>query len=286
LSLSSTNRLLLAGLWGCALLSSAIIGVIVAFIIINAAPVLLDIGITRFFTDESWHPTIERFNLVPMLLGTLLVSCGALLLAGPSGVASAVFCQFYAPSWLATNFRRLLHVLAGVPSVVYGFWGLVVLVPLIAHVEPPGTSLLAGILVLTLMILPTVAVIADASLGQVPAQLYRGATALGASRHRVVLRIMLPAARAGLFTALGLALGRALGETMAILMVTGNVVEVPQSLFAPLRTLAANIALEMAYARDHHRAALFASGLILTLLVAVTMLLAGRLSPSETRHED
>lgn len=280
------DQALLAYLWLCALLSSAVVGVIILITAVDALPLLTRIGPLRFLTDESWHPTVGQFNLVPMLAGTLLVSLGALVLAGPVGIASAVFCTFYAPGFLATAYRRLLNVLSGIPSVVFGLWGLVVLVPLIAEVRPPGASLLAGTIVLALMILPTVAVVTDTALAQVPESYLRGAAALGTPRHRIVWRVALPIARRGILTALVLGLGRAVGETMAVLMVTGNVVQVPASLFDPLRTLAANIALEMAYAMNDHRAALFVGGLILTLVIMATVLVAEVLSPPETRYED
>lgn len=291
--LSSASRGALAGrhalvaaLWGCGIVSALVIAAILAFILGEAVPVLRHVGATAFVTDASWHPASGQFNLLPMLAGTVLVSLGAMLIAGPVGFISAIFCQFYAPPWIAASYRRVLYVIVGVPSVVYGLWGLVVLVPLIGSIEPPGASLLAGMLVLSIMILPTVAVIADTSLGQVPGHIFRGGLALGVPMHRVVLRIVLPAARAGLFTALVLAAGRALGETMAVLMVTGNAVQMPASLFDPIRSLAANIALEMSYAMGDHRSALFVSGVILTAIVAAATVLADRLSPAETHHED
>lgn len=159
-----------------------------------------------------------------------------------------------------------METLAGIPSVVYGLWGLMVLVPAIARIGPPGQSVLAGVLVLALMILPTIALVSDAALGAVPETHLRGAAAAGLSRWAIVRSIALPSARSGILTGTLLGTGRALGETMAVVMVTGNVVQVPDSLLAPVRTLTANIALEMAYATDAHRAALFVSGLVLALL--------------------
>jgi phosphate transport system permease protein len=158
-------------------------------------------------------------------------------------------------------------LLAGIPSVVYGFWGLVVLVPLIGRIQPPGTSLLAGIAILTIMILPTIALMADASLAKVPPEYLRGAAALGLSRWGMIRGVVFPAAKSGLFTGVILETGRAIGETMAMLMVCGNVVQTPKSLFDPMRTLTANIALEMAYATGDHRSALFVSGLVLMALI-------------------
>jgi phosphate transport system permease protein len=184
------------------------------------------------------------------------------------GVLAAVCCDAYAPKFVAGMLRRSLELLAGIPSVVFGFWGLVTLVPLIAYCNPPGTSLLAGIIVLAMMILPTIALIADSSLSAVPVEFTRGAVALGLTRWAIVRGVKLPVAHSGILTGVFLAVARALGETMAVLMVCGNVVKVPLSLFDPMRTLTANIALEMAYASNHHRSVLFVSGLALFGIIA------------------
>lgn len=216
-----------------------------------------------------------------MLAGTLLVAGGALLLAVPLGVLSAVFARHYAPAPLGGLYRRILALMAGIPSVVYGFWGLVVVVPLIVRLQPPGSSLLAGILVLSLMLLPMIALTTHAALAEVPSIHLRTAAALGLSRWGTVRSVLLPAARTGIVTGVILAVGRAVGETMAVLMVTGNVVQVPNSLFDPVRVLTANIALEMAYALDDHRAALFVTGLLLLAMVALLVAAAEWLDRGE-----
>ncbi|MBL8511434.1 MAG: phosphate ABC transporter permease subunit PstC [Betaproteobacteria bacterium] len=265
------------GLLAAALLMAAIVGLIVLFIFREALPVLSDRGLMKFLQDESWHPLENQFGMLPMLWGTLACTVGAIALAAPLGVASALFCRFYAPPALARPYRWVLSLLAGIPSVVFGFWGLTVLVPLIASWQPPGASLLAGILILALMTLPTVALTSEAALTAVPASYISGAQALGLSQKTTLLRVILPAARHGLIAGLILAAARALGETMALLMVTGNVVATPNSLFAPIRALTANIALEMAYAMQFHRASLFVSGLMLMAAVAGLVLLARQL---------
>ncbi len=267
-----TDRLLLWLLRGIAVIAGAIVILIVAFLIMEAFPVLHHVGLLRFFTDPSWHPAEGLYNLTPMLWGTLFAMAGSVLIATPLGILSAVFCHYYAPPCIGRPYRRLIELLAGIPSVVYGFWGLVVLVPLIGEIHPPGPSLLAGILILAIMILPTIALMADASLANVPQHYLRGAAALGLPRWATIQGIVLPAAKSGLFTGVILETGRAIGETMAILMVCGNVVQPPSSLFDPIRTLTANIALEMAYALGDHRAALFVSGLVLmAMIVALTI---------------
>jgi len=204
-----------------------------------------------------------------MLWGTLFVTAGSVLIAAPLGIGSAIFCHYYAPPMIAALYRRLIELLAGIPSVVYGFWGLVVLVPLIGRLHPPGTSLLAGIAILTLMILPTIALTADASFSKVPPEYLQGAAALGLSPWVTIRGVAIPAAQSGLLTGLILGTGRAIGETMAVLMVCGNVVQTPKSLFDPVRTLTANIALEMAYAMGNHRSALFVSGLLLMAIIVI-----------------
>jgi phosphate transport system permease protein len=263
-----TDRLLLWLLRGIAAIAGAIVLLIVAFLVMEALPVLGHVGFARFFTDPSWHPAEGFYNLTPMLWGTLFAMVGSVLIATPLGILSAVFCHYYAPSAIARPYRRLIELLAGIPSVVYGFWGLVVLVPLIGAIHPPRPSLLAGIVILTIMILPTIALMADAGLANVPQQYLRGAAALGLPRWATIRGVVFPAAKSGLFTGVILETGRAIGETMAILMVCGNVVQTPHSLFDPIRTLTANIALEMAYALGDHRAALFVSGLVLLAMIA------------------
>ncbi len=264
-----SDRLLLWLLRGCAVVSGGIVVLIVVFLVAEAVPVLRHVGPAAFFTGRSWHPAEGLYNLTPMFWGTLLAMTGSVLVATPLGVLSAVFCRFYAPPTVSRLYRRLIELLADIPSVVYGFWGLTTLVPLIARIRPPGPSLLAGVLILTVMILPTIALVAQAALEGVPRHYLQGAAALGLSRWATVRGVVLPAARSGLFTGVILGTGRAIGETMAVLMVCGNVVETPRSLFDPIRTLTANIALEMGFALGDHRSALFVSGLLLTAMIGV-----------------
>ncbi len=250
-----------------ALVAAAIVLLIVLFLLWETLPILQNIGVARFFNDSSWQPTNEEFNLTPMVWGTLLVTVGAVLMATPLGIFSAVFSRYYAPPLLSTCYRRLIELLAGIPSVVYGFWGLVVLVPIVGRIHPPGTSLLTGTLILTLMILPTITLVADASLANVSPEYKRSCAALGLGRWATIRAVILPAALSGLLTGVILGTGRAIGETIAVLMVCGNVVQMPNNVFSPVRTLTANIALEMAYAVGNHRAALFVSGLVLMAMV-------------------
>lgn len=249
------------GLRGCAAVAGVITLLVVVYLCAQSLPLLQQIEMTRFFLDQTWAPTRGQFNLLPMIVGTLYATLGAVTVATPCGIALAVFAAFYAPSSIARVVHGVLGLLAGIPSVVYGLWGLVTLVPLLNHFHPPGLSLLMGILILTLMILPTIAFVAEAALRAVPREYTLGGAALGCTQRQIMWSIALPTARAGLLTAVLLGAGRALGETMAVSMVMGNTIQIPDSLLAPARTLTAHIALEVAYATGSHRAALFVAGL-------------------------
>ncbi|MFN3161010.1 MAG: phosphate ABC transporter permease subunit PstC [Rubinisphaera brasiliensis] len=252
-----------------AVLSATVVLLILGFLFRDAAPALREIGLSRFLTDPSWHPLYGHFNLTPMIVATLVTSLGAVILAGPLGIASGVFVHFYAPSALAAWHRRIVELLAGIPSVVFGLWGLTVLAPMIAIWGGSGQNLLTATIVLALMVLPTVAVFADNAVAAVPSESIRGAAALGMERWGIIWNIVLPQARTGIIAGVVLAMTRALGETMAVLMLAGNVVEMPTSLLSPGRTLNANIALELGYASTSHRSVLFVSGLILMLVVSL-----------------
>jgi phosphate transport system permease protein len=279
------DRLLLTLLRCSALLAGAIVLVILGFVVRESWPALQELGTRRLFSDGSWHPagpsSEATYGLGPMLAARLAASGGAVLLATPLGWLSALLSVVYAPRGIARLYRGLLLILGGVPSVVVGFWGLVELTPLIGRLHPPGQSLLAGILCLTLMILPTTALLSEEALRQLPAEQLKAAALLGLSRPATVLGVMWPLARPALIGAVLLAAGRALGETMAVLMVAGNVIALPTSLFTPVRTLTANIALELGYALELHRSALFVGGLLLMALVGCVMALAWWLERQE-----
>jgi phosphate transport system permease protein len=264
-------------------LTALILILVLTFLVKEAWPILIGGGWSRFIFDESWYPLENKFGLTPMLLATLAAGFGALFLATPIGLAGAIFINFYAPPILSKFYRVVLALLAGIPSVVYGLWGLTVLVPIIARWQAPGTSLLAAICILSLMIVPTIALTSVAALNAVPRPLLFGAAALGLHRKAIILGVVLPAARHGIFNGVVLALARAFGETMAVLMVAGNVVQNPSSIFSPIRVLTANIALEMAYATGIHRAGLFVSGLLLTMLVLI-LALWNKQSVERTHH--
>lgn len=278
LSLLRSDRLLLGASRFCAAASGAVVLLIVVWLVIESIPALRQVGLGRFFFDPSWHPAPHApagtFSLTAMVVGTMLAMIGSVMVAAPLGLLSAIFMHDYAPPLLARWYRRVIELLAGIPSVVYGFWGLVVLVPMIRQLHPPGPSLLAGIVILSIMILPTTALTCDAALAGVPRPLRHGAAALGLSRWATLRGVVLPAVSSAIYTGIILQAGRAIGETMAILMVCGNIVQTPASVFDPIRTLTANIALEMAYAVGDHRSALFLCGLILMGVVTGLILTA------------
>ena len=275
------DRLLIGSLAAATGMTASIVVLILVSLILDSRPALQGIGFVRFFTDDGWLPGDGgpggSFGLLPMLLASVASTLGAVLLAGPLGILSGLFVVYYAPPRVAFLYRRIVEVLAGMPSVVWGFWGLVTLVPIIRSLRAPGPSLLAGILILAIMILPTIAVLSAAAFSQVPRKHLRGAAALGLSRWTTLTRVVWPSVRAGLGAAILLGTMRAIGETMAILMVSGNVPQFSLDLFQPVRTLTANIALELGYATAAHRAVLSVSGLFLMLLVLTLVLCHRRL---------
>lgn len=256
-----------------AMVSGLILLGMILFLLKESLPLLNQISPWQFLSHPHWQPLNGEYGVLALLIGSLLVTLGSVLLAVPLALASALFCNDYAPSWLANIHRRALQLLAGIPSVVFGFWGLVTLVPLINQWQPPGASLLAGSLILALMILPTIALVADSAIAQVPLNYRHTASSLGLGRWATLRGAVLPSAQSGILAGIVLGAGRAIGETMAVLMVSGNVVQIPESLFDSMRTLTANIALEMAYATDSHRGALFVSGLLLSLIITGFMTL-------------
>ncbi len=281
MSRQTADRFLLFSLQTAAAAAGLVLVSIVLFVGYEALPLLKIKGAGDFLTDSSWHPLEGQFGLGPMLVGTIATSILALVIAGPFGLAAALFEQFYASPAVAQIYRLMIELLAGIPSVVFGLWGLVVLVPLLAQLEPPGTSLLAGALVLAIMILPTVTIFASSAIRALPTDYRRVSAAVGLSTWSHISQIALPAARQGIATGMLLGLARAAGETMIVLLVAGNVVQMPDSLLSSIRTLTSNIALEMAYALDHHRAALFFSGLTVTGLTLCMVLVAGHLRGSD-----
>lgn len=266
------DRLLRTGLAASAVLSGSLVVIILLFLVRESWPALENGQILRFFRDRHWQPASRndpQFSLWPMLAASFLITAVAALLALPLGVGCAVFRRFYLGERTGRMLDRGLELLTGIPSVVFGFWGLTTLVPLINRIQPPGHSLLAAGIVLAIMILPTVALTSAGALRSVPRDLLQGAAALGMGRPATVLKIALPWARKGILGGGILAVTRALGETLAVVMVCGNIPRMPGSLFDPVRPVTATIALEMGYAAPGHRALLYAAGLMLVVITGL-----------------
>ena len=278
------DQVLLWTLRVCAVSAALVILFIVTYLCAQSFPLLEQGGLLRFITDLKWSPSLGQLNLSPMLVGTLCATLGAILLAAPLGLATAIFARFYAPQPIVRLVHGILGLLAGIPSVVYGLWGLTVFVPWLNVYHPPGFSLLLGIGILTIMVIPTVALVSESALQAVPHEQVLGGFALGCNRWQVVRTVVLPAARSGVVTGVILGITRIIGETMAVAMVMGNTIRTPDSLFAPVRTLTAHIALEMSFALGDHRAALFTAGLVLLLVVIGLVSLADRIQRSATAH--
>jgi len=259
--------------------------VIFIFLLKESMPLLWRVGPEAFLQNTPWAPTSGTYGFLPMIVGTFWAMLGSVLIATPLGISAAIFTTYYAPRWLASIVRTVLWLLAGIPSVVYGFWGLVTLVPMINRVHAPGVSLLAGIAILTIMILPTIALMAESALETVPPSYVQAGRALGAGTWGIVRSVAIPAARSGLLAGVVLEMGRAIGETMAVIMVMGNTVQFPTSWFDSARTLTANIALEMAYATGDHQRALFVTGLALLGVIVLLIYGADRIEQSGVKEK-
>jgi phosphate transport system permease protein len=272
---SRLNREVLAkGVFGTA--AFAAVGAVIlicVFLFSRGLPAMWEVGIFNFLTGTEWEPTRSNalFGLLPMIIGSIYVTTGAILLGVPVGILAAVFMAKICPKPLYRVLKPMINLLAGVPSVVYGFFGAVVLVPQVQRVFDlsGGSTMLAASILLGIMILPTVITITESSLRAVPREYYEGAVALGASHERAVFRVVLPAAKSGVMAAVALGIGRAIGETMAVIMVAGNqtLVRMPWEITEGVRTLTANVVLEMSYSEGLHREMLIATGVVLFVFI-------------------
>lgn len=233
------------------------------------------------FYKGSWYPLEGKFNILPMIVGSFVLTLGSIVIALPLGIFTAMYQCFYLPKIWASVFRRLLEVYTGIPSVIFGFWGLVKVVPIINQIHPPGQSVLAGVLILSLMIFPIISLNIIVAMERFNTNFLLQAAALSFSKSTYIWKLLIPNIKPQLYTSTLLATGRALGETMAVLMVCGNIVDFPKSIFDPVRSLTANIALEMSYAVDEHRSALFLSGFMLMIFVSIIFVVADLFVKSE-----
>ena len=251
------------------------VALICLFLFANGLPAIGEIGIFDFLLGKVWKPGNDLYGILPMILGSIYVTAGAIVVGVPIGILTAVFMAKFCPKGLYRFLKPAVELLAGIPSVVYGFFGLVVVVPLIRNLFPDskGTSMLAASLLLGIMILPTIIGVSESAIRAVPETYYEGGLALGASHERSVFFATLPAAKSGILAGVILGIGRAIGETMAVIMVEGNQPRMPAGLLKGVRTLTSNIVMEMGYAADLHREALIATAVVLFVFILLINLL-------------
>lgn len=261
------SRILFIAAAGVSILAVALICV---FLLVNGVPAIAQIGLPDFLLGTTWKPANDIYGIFPMIVGSIYVTAGALIMGVPAGILCAIFLARFATGRVVRIMRPGIELLAGIPSVIYGFFGLVVFVPVIrSWGVGSGFSLLAASVLLGIMILPTIITVSQSAIEAVPASYYQGARALGADHEHAVFRVVVPAAVSGIVAAIILGLGRALGETMAVIMVAGNQPVIPDSIFDGVRTMTANIVLEMGYAADLHRGALIATGVVLFVFILI-----------------
>ena len=250
--------------------SVVLVMMICGFLFVKGLPTMAEIGVGDFLLGTKWKPGIDVYGILPMILGSVYVTAGALIIGVPIGILTAIFMAYFCPEKIYGVLKPAVELLAGIPSVVYGFFGLVVLVPFVRdNLGGTGLGMLTASMLLGMMILPTIISVAEAALRAVPKSYYEGALALGADHTRSVFSIIVPAAKSGIFASIVLGIGRAIGETMAVIMVAGNQARIPQGLLEGARTMTANIVIEMGYAADLHRDALIATAVVLFIFIVI-----------------
>ena len=259
----------------CALASIAAVVLICLFLFANGIPAMKEIGLLNFLTGAKWKPGNDIYGILPMILGSIYITAGAVVIGVPVGLLTAIFMAFYCPKKLYGLLKPCTELLAGIPSIVYGFFGMVVIVPCIRTVaalfgaDISGSSILAASVLLGIMILPTVIGVSEAALRAVPSAYYEGAVAMGARHERAIFTVMLPAAKSGVLAGVVLGIGRAIGETMAVIMVAGNQPRLTGNMLKGIRTMTANIVMEMGYATGLYREALIATGVVLFVFILI-----------------
>jgi len=246
------------------------VALICVFLFANGIPAMAEIGALDFLLGKKWRPSNDIYGILPMILGSIYVTAGAIIIGIPIGILTAVYMAKFCPKYIYRFLKPAVDLLAGIPSVVYGFFGLVVLVPLVRDTfGGDGSSILTASILLGIMILPTIISVSESAIRAVPESYYQGGLALGATHEQSVFFITLPAAISGIMAGVVLAIGRAIGETMAVIMVAGNQARMPAGLLKGIRTLTANIVIEMGYAADLHRGALIATGVVLFVFILI-----------------
>lgn len=252
------------------LISILSIVVICYFIFKNGVPFIAKTGLGHFILGKEWRPTSTPaiFGILPMIIGSLMVTLGSIIIGVPIGVLTAIFMAFYCPDKLYKVLKPAVNLMAGIPSIIYGFFGLMVFVPIVrGWWGGTGMTVFTASVLLGIMILPTIIGLSEASLRSVPKSYYQGSIALGATEERSLLRVVVPAAKSGILSATILGIGRSIGETMAVIMIAGNQPVIPSDIKHGARTMTANIVLEMAYATGEHREALIATGVVLFVFI-------------------
>lgn len=260
----------------CACVSIVAVLLICYFLFANGIPAMKEIGVFDFLFGTTWVPKNEpaSFGILPMIVGSICVTLGAIVIGVPIGILTAAFLARFCPKPLHGLLEPMVQLMAGIPSIIYGFFGMVVLVPLLRNIPGcTGVSLLAAAVLLGIMILPTVINLSESAIRAVPESYYEGSLALGATHERSVFFAVLPAAKSGILAAIVLGIGRAIGETMAVIMVAGNQAVLPRGLLKGVRTMTANIVLEMGYATGIHREALIATGVVLFIFILMINLI-------------
>lgn len=266
----------------CACISILAVVLICWFLFSNGIPAIGETGADKFLLGERWKPLENQFGIFPMIIGSIYVTAGAVLVGVPIGILCAVFLARFCPPRLHGLLKPAVDLLAGIPSIVYGFFGLVVIVPLVQSLfGGSGKGILTASVLLGIMILPTIISVTEASIRAVPESYYEGALALGATKERSVFCALMPGARSGITAGVILGTGRAIGETMAVVMVAGNAAVMPDGLLSGVRTLTANIVLEMGYAADLHREALIATAVVLFVFILIINLMFSLLKRKE-----
>lgn len=258
----------------CACVSILAVALICIFLFANGLPAMKEIGVFDFLLGKRWKPGNDIYGIFPMILGSIYVTAGAIIVGVPIGLLTAVYLAKFCPAGLYKIIKPGIDLLAGIPSVVYGFFGLCVIVPAVRTLFKDtfggnGQSIFTASVLLGIMILPTIIGIAESAIRAVPERYYQGALALGATHERAVFLTAVPAAKSGIMAGIVLGIGRAIGETMAVIMVAGNQARMPKGIFQGIRTLTANIVIEMGYATDLHREALIATGVVLFVFILI-----------------
>ena len=251
-----------------ACMSILAVAMICLFMFANGVPAIRKIGFVNFIFGKTWMPGANKFGIFPMIIGSIYVTAGAIIIGVPIGLLCAIFMAKFCPPKLHQIMKPAVDLLAGIPSIVYGFFGLVVITPMIRNAfGGSGKNILTACILLGIMILPTIISVSESAIRAVPESYYEGALALGDTHERSVFKAVLPAAKSGILAAIILGIGRAIGETMAVIMIAGNHPVLPDSLLAGVRTLTSNIVLELGYATDLHREALIATGVVLFVFI-------------------